>query len=976
MFGGAARSLAETPRCPMPAPRLSAVLMLLFAAAPASAQWTRFVNVFTGTGGVGHTFPGATRPFGMVQLSPDTRVDDSWESCAGYYYADSLIYGFSHTHLSGTGIPDYGDVMLMPLYGDTTTDRARYRSRFRHDSEAAAPGFYSVTLDDEGIRVRLTATERVGLQEYTFPRAGLVNVVLDLRHRDRLLEGSARSVSPSAVEGLRRSSSWAQDQRVYYRTEFSKPWVERHTRRGPEGTQAVVFRFRVRAGERLFVKTALSSTGTEGAARNLQAEMPGWGFDAVRRAADVAWNRELGRIAVSGGTLRARQNFYTALYHVMIAPNLWSDVDGRYRGLDGNVHTAEGTGAYTVFSLWDTFRTLHPLLTLIDPERTRDMVRTMLAMHRQSGRLPVWELAANETNTMIGFHAVPVIADAYVKGITGFDPDEALRAMVDAANHSGYGQPTYNRNGFLAVEDEHESVSKTLEYAYDHGVIALMAQALGRDSLAAAYRRTALGYRNLFDAGAGFFRPRQNGGWLTPFDPREVNNHFTEANAWQYGFFAPHDVAGHLRLLGGPAPYAAKLDSLFRAPERTTGRNQADITGLIGQYAHGNEPSHHVAYLYTFAGQGARTQRLVRTVLDSLYAPTPDGLPGNEDCGQMSAWFVMSALGLYPVTPGHPHYAVGTPLFERAVVRLANGRQLTITGNPAAGPYVAGLRLHGRPYGLLSIPHDAIAGGGTLAFTLAGRPQPWGRAGDVPAMEAPGFVPAPVVEGALRSFKERQVVTLRSLAPGMTIRYSRDGAAPTATSPVASGPIEIAESGTLRAVAFDAAGHASGEARAVFTKRPNDWAITLGTPYSRQYTAGGPEGIIDGIRGETDWRKGGWQGYQGTTFTATLDFGRRRTVRRVWASFLQDTRPWIVLPRAVVFEASDDGQAWREVYRASHNVPPDDYTAQVYALGGTLPAPVEARFLRIRAEPFGTLPAWHLGAGHPAWTFVDEVGVE
>ncbi len=436
-----------------------------------------------------------------------------------------------------------------------------------------------------------------------------------------------------------------------------------------------------------------------------------------------------------------------------------------------------------------------------------------------------------------------------------------------------------------------------------------------------------------------------------------MNNHFTEANAWQYGFFAPHDVAGHMALLGGPDAYARKLDSLFTAPDRTTGRNQADITGLIGQYAHGNEPSHHVAYLYTFAGQGAKTQRLVRTILDSLYAPTPEGLPGNEDCGQMSAWFVMSALGLYPVTPGLPQYAVGTPLFDRAVVKLPAGRRLTITANPSAGPYVSELRLNGRPYSMLSIGHATLVPTYSLVmpdgksittwepghnvaldFRLSASPTTWGEVAPqfqgtvcapcppeiirpctcgpgtiLPRVEDWGFVPAPVIEGAQRSFKDRQAVAVRSLSPGLTLRYTRDGAPVTAASPAATGPIEILETGTLRAAAFDAAGHRSGETVATFTKRPNSWALTLGTDYSPQYTGGGPEALIDGIRGVTDWRKGAWQGYYGQDAVATLDFGAVRPVRAVHATFLQDTRPWIVLPRALVVEASADGQQWREV---------------------------------------------------------------
>lgn len=962
--------------------RLLALVLGLAVALPASAQWTRYVNVFTGTGGTGHTYPGATAPYGLVQLSPDTRIDNSWESAAGYFYPDSLIYGFSHTHLSGTGVTDYGDVMVMPLVGDTATAPERVRQRFLHSTEEGSPGYYAVTLEN-GVRVRLTATPRVGLQAYRFPRAGVVHILLDLKHRDELLESRAvLSADRRAVSGLRRSRAWAQDQRIYFRTELSKPYESATVKAGPHGTTHVLLRYTVRAGETILVKTALSSTGEDGAARNLAAELPGWGFEAARRAADRSWNRELGRIEATGGSLKDRQNFYTALYHTMIVPNVWNDVpdaagNRRYLGRDGRVHTANHD-VYTVYSLWDTFRTAHPLYALIDPSRDRDFVRSMLLQYEQAGRLPVWELSANETNTMIGFHSAPVILDAYAKGIRGFDERLALRAMVDASKTDVAGEATFYASGMLNAEDAAESVSKTLEFAYDHWTVGEMARLLGEDSLAAAYFRRSLGYRNVFDPVTRLMRPRRNGSWLAPFDPREISNHYTEANAWQYSFFAPHDIGGLTDLLGGREAFAEHLDSLFSAPPELLGRHQPDVTGLIGQYAHGNEPSHHVAYLYSYAGEPFKTQRLTRHILDSLYAPTPDGLPGNEDCGQMSAWFVMSALGFYPVTPGHPVYTLTSPLFDRAVVRLENGRRIAIEGR-GRGRYIAGLTVSGRRHDAVTLRHDALKSGATLRFVRSETPTRWGRLGVGAAtrVNADGFLTAPVVAmGAKRSFEGRQAVALAegSDAP---IWYTLDGSAPMPGRATRyRDPIVLDTTATLRAVAADAAGNVSAEARATFIERPNAYDVTLASTLRRPYDAGGPRGLTDGIRGTTMWRAGDWHGYQGQDFEAVIDLKTPRPVQAVTAGFLQDVRSWILMPRTFAFETSLDGTTWATGGTATNAVPDRDYTVQVQRLTARRDAPAQARYVRVKAVNYGALPPWHLGAGYPAYIFVDEIDME
>ncbi len=952
-------------------------LLVILASGPrdTQAQWTSEVDPFIGTGGTGHTFPGATTPFGMVQLSPDTRVDSSWEGCAGYYYDDPNIYGFSHTHLSGTGISDYGDIMYMPFYGEPTTDPDHYRSAFRHESEEASPGYYAVTLDDEDIRVRLTSTTRAGLQEYTFPREGWINVILDLTHRDRLTEGVALIENTfDRVQGLRRSSGWAEDQLLYFHTEFSRPFDEATEFAGPEGTRQMIFRFRVEVGEKLLIKTGLSSADVTGALRNLIEEMPDWDFDNIRAAADSTWNSELGKIEIEGGSNEERTNFYTALYHTMIAPNIWSDVDGRYRGHDDEIHRADHD-VYTVFSLWDTFRTLHPLLTLIDPDRTLDFVKTMLLIYEQGGRLPVWELAANETDTMIGFHSVPVIVDAYAKGIRGFDAELALEAMIAASQHDDFGQPEYNERGFLSIEDESESVSKSLEYAYDHWIVSQMAEWMGSNDVANQHRQLSLGYRNLMDPD-GFMRPRQNGGWLTPFDPREVNNNYTEANSWQYSFFVPHDIGGWMERLGGPGALERHIDALFSAPTSTTGRNQADITGLIGQYAQGNEPSHHFAYLYNYAGAPHKTQQRVRQILTTLFQPTPDGLPGNEDCGQMSAWFVMSALGLFPVTPGTTQYALTSPLFQRATVHL-DGGDFTITAR-GTGPYVELVTLDGIEYDFLTLDHALMSDGGILNYRLTAQPGDWGQINQMPTVDDSGFVPAPIVSEGRRSFRGSQSVAVESLDPGNSISFLLSiPDLPERRWTAYGQTLTIDTTSTLRAVAIDADGNRSADTRAEFIHRPNDWTITLDSEYAPQYSGGGDEALIDGISGDQEWRKGDWQGFYDQDVVATVDFGEPRLVSAVYASFLQDMRPWIIFPREVIFEVSFDGETYQEVVRAEAPRQPEYEDAVTAEFGGSVgELPFMARYLRMRAVTYGALPDWHLGAGNPAWVFVDEIWVD
>src|SRR5688572_18702799 len=736
-------------------------LLLVSSQVYAQRDLTRYVNPFVGTGGHGHTFPGAIVPFGMVQLSPDTRLT-VWDGCSGYHYSDSVLYGFSHTHLSGTGISDYGDVLLMPAVGAKQT----YTSLFSHQNETASPGFYSVRLDDNNIFVELTATARAGMHRYTFPVTIEADILLDLAHRDKVIDSDFK-VQGSTVVGWRRSQAWAKDQVVYFAIEFSAPFSEHRL-----DNLKSLFRFDARNGKPILVRVGISAVSTDGALRNLHAEMDHWDFDKVRSDAVAAWNRELSKITATGGTDAQLTNFYTGLYHAMTAPNVFMDVDGQYRGRDFKIHKATDFTNYTVFSLWDTFRAAHPLYTIIDTKRTRDFIKTFLVQYEQGGRLPVWELAANETDTMIGYHSVSVIADAAAKGIGGFDLMSAFVAMKHSAQLRHYGLGPYNEHGLIGTEDERESVSKVLEYAYDDWCIAEVARMLGQTGDQHRFLARAQRYKNVFDSQTGFMRPRTNGGWTEPFDPREVTFHFTEANAWQYTFFVPQDVNGLIDRMGGRERFTRKLDEMFEAESKTTGREQADITGLIGQYAHGNEPSHHIAYLYNYAGKPWKTQFRVRQIMDQFYKPTPDGLIGNEDCGQMSAWYVLSAAGFYPVTPGSTIYAIGTPLFPEVQFNLENQKTFVIKAQGVSNTnlYIESATLNGKPYHKSYLRHHDLMAGGELVFKMSAQPNlKWGSGeSDAPIskISEQGFIPVPVIKATGQTFRDRLDINIEGNASG------------------------------------------------------------------------------------------------------------------------------------------------------------------------------------------------------------------
>ena len=732
---------------------------------PDMTDYTAYVNPFIGTGGHGHTFPGAIVPHGMISPSPDTRID-GWDACSGYYYADSTINGFSHTHLSGTGCCDYGDVLLMPTVGaqkylptGSQSQQMAYASAFSHQNETAEPGYYSVFLDTYQVKAELTASKRAAIHRYTFPESKEAGFILDLDYslqRQTNKEMEIEVISPTEICGRKKTMYWAFDQYINFYAKFSKPFtytlvtdsmaLDDGGRLLP--TCKALLHFDTTKDEQVFVKVGISAVDIEGARKNVETEIPDWDFDGVRKDARKAWNETLSKIDITTNDKDDETIFYTALYHTAISPNLFTDVDGRYLGMDLQVHQGDTLNPmYTIFSLWDTFRALHPLMTIIDPDLNNAFIRSLIKKHQEGGIFPMWDMASNYTGTMIGYHAVPVIVDAYMKGDRNFDIQEAYRACVRAAEYDTTGikcpdlvlphlmpKAKYYKNsiGYVPCDRENESVAKALEYAYDDWCISVFADALNDYDTRDKYARFAKAYEFYFDPETRFMRGLDSKGeWRTPFNPRSSthrNDDYCEGTAWQWTWFVPHDIEGLVKLMGGEDAFVGKLDSLFTADSSLEGETtSSDISGLIGQYAHGNEPSHHVIHMYNYVNRPWRTQELVDSVYRSQYANAVDGLSGNEDCGQMSAWYVLNSMGFYQVCPGKPVYSIGRPAFDKAVVNLPDGKKFTVIAknNSKKNKYIKSMTLNGKPLDKPFFTHDDIIAGSTLEIEMTDRrPQP------------------------------------------------------------------------------------------------------------------------------------------------------------------------------------------------------------------------------------------------------------
>lgn len=941
-----------------------------------------YVNTFIGTGGHGHTYPGATLPYGMMQLSPDTRLE-GWDGCSGYHYTDSYIYGFSHTHLSGTGISDYGDVLLMPTnahnFNNGADGKKGYRAHFSHDNEIAEPGFYKVLLDSSNIDVELTISKRSGIHKYQFPSSENQYVILDLVHRDKVLDAKIDKISNTEIVGYRHSEAWAKDQRLFYAIKTSHPFndvLQSPPQQGISGARRTSLNFINPKNEPIIIKVGISAVDIDGARKNLDAEIGNKDFDTVKKEAQDYWEEQLEKIVIESDDLDKKTNFYSALYHTMIAPNRYQDVDGRYRGMDLEIHNAD-FDYYTVFSLWDTYRAAHPLYTIIEQEKTNDFINTFLAKYDEGGIMPMWDLAGNYTDCMIGYHAVPVIADAYLKGIRDYDTEKAFEAMKHSATRDKFGLEAYKKYGFIPVDEESESVSKTLEYAYDDWTIAQMAKAMGKTEDYKTYIQRAQYYKNVFDPETKFMRGRFRNTWFAPFDPYEVNFNYTEANSWQYSFYVPQDISGFINLLGGKDKLETQLDELFNAKTETSGRDQSDITGLIGQYAHGNEPSHHMAYLYNFVNKPHKTQEKVHQILTELYKNDSDGVSGNEDCGQMSAWYVLSSMGFYSVTPGSNEYVIGTPLFDKATINLESGKEFTIVANNLSDInfYIENVKLNGKDLDVTYLKHDDIVNGGTLEFTMTDNPAIWGsKESQEPKTEITEHIilPSPFIAKGDITFRDSTKVVLAASELDAKIYYALDEN----DFKIYESPFTISEDTKVKL--YSKKGNLkSPELTTPFFKIDPNLSIKLESKYANQYSAGGNDALIDGIRSTKNYRTGSWQGYWDQDLVATVDLGSQKTISSVKVNFLSDQGAWIFYPTEVQCFVSNDNKKFKAIPSQKINSAEKNSDLEIKTIEFKIPN-TNYKYVKIVAKKLGALPEWHLG--YPmdgrSWIFVDEISIK
>lgn len=697
---------------------------------------TEFVNPFIGTGYHGHTFPGAAYPFGQIQLSPDNGTQ-GWDWCSGYHYSDSVLAGFSHLHLSGTGIGDLADISFLPVTSEVIFKKGekngdfvtRYAGKYNHKNESAKPGYYSVTLNS-GIKAEFTVTERAGVHRYTFPGKGNNSIILNLGFAinwDAPYHTEINVVDKNLVTGSRLSKGWATDQHVFFAVRFSDP-IDKYSvqEAGGKGRTVGVLTF---SGNVVNAKVGISSVSIENAIANLDSSVPGWDFEATKQAASDAWEKELSKIRIKSDSADQKIIFYTSLYHTMVSPSLFSDMNGEFKGVKGDVQHADGYKRYTVFSLWDTYRALHPLYTIIQQPRVNDMVKSMLDHYRQTGILPVWELEGNETFCMVANHSISVIGEAILKDIGDFDRKEAFEAMKTTSLSDRDGMGLYDKLGYIPADKISQSVAKSEEVAIDDWSVAAVAKKLGRTEDAEYFTKRALSYKSYFDKETGFMRGKiSTGEWTTPFDPAFSNHEgsdYTEGNAWQYLWLVPQDVNGLIDLLGGKELFADKLEQLFNVKEGVKGEQaSSDISGLIGAYAHGNEPGHHTSFLFNYAGRPWRTQELNRQIQTTMYANSPEGLCGNEDCGQMSAWYVFSALGFYPVNPSELIYQFGSPIVKEAAIEIAPGKYFTVKAPMASltNKYIQKVILNGKVLDRYYITHHEIMDGGVLEFEMGDKP--------------------------------------------------------------------------------------------------------------------------------------------------------------------------------------------------------------------------------------------------------------
>lgn len=935
-------------------------------------DYTKLVNPFIGTGGHGHTYPGSAFPFGFMQLSPDSRKE-GWDGCGGYHDSDSTLYGFSHTHLSGTGVPDYADLLFLPFVGETVTEKVA----FDKTKTKAYAGFFKTNLSKDNINVELSTTAHCGYHNYIFDteKEGKRQLKIDLKYRDKLKDVAFEKVDDYTIQGKRISKAWAEEQHFYFYLKTKQKIVSidfyndlYHINFGNEI-------------DSLEIKVGISSVDINGAIKNLNQEINHWNILKTKAENQTAWNKELSKIQVSNFDSEHDTIFYTALYHSYLNPNIFSDVDGRYRGMDNKIYTDKNHTQYTVFSLWDTFRATHPLFTLTQRDKTVDFIKTFLNQYKQGRKLPIWELAGNYTGCMIGYHAIPVIVDAYNKGIRNFDTELALEAMVAIAKADELGKHTYAKNGVLEQGDEPESVSKQLEYAYDDWCIAVFADSLGESEIANEFYYRALTYRNSFNAQNQFMQPRINGGFASNFKPKEVTFSFTEANSFQYSLFAPQDIAGLTKLLGGRKGLENWLDKLFTTSSDLEGRHQSDITGLIGQYAHGNEPSHHMAYLYNYTDAPHKANYYVNKILTEQYWNAPDGLSGNEDCGQMSSWYVLSALGMYSVTPGKSYFDLSAPIVNYADISLENGNHFVVeTKNRSKqNIYVQEILLNGSTFNQLFIETETILKGGNLTFVFGSEPSnslvAYKKANS--QINDEQFVSIPTFSVDKRSFTKPFEVTLSNTNKDTIVYFfNNEGGQSIQKVFNSEEPIVVSETCQISAFALKN-GLKSKTVTASYAKIDNSYSVEIIGNYDNQYNGGGPRAVIDGVEGKNNYKTGEFQGFQGQDVTFIIDLKKKKKIKSVEVGILRDINSWIFFPKTVevrFYKKNLEKIRIREVRSVMDNAEEDYHNPKKRNIKFSFGK--KARYIKVTLKNYGECPDWHLGAGGDTWIFVDEIEIK
>lgn len=936
-----------------------------------NAQIAKKVNPFVGTDAHGHTYPGVVAPFGAVQLSPDTRLS-GWDGCSGYHYSDSIIYGFSHTHLSGTGVEDLCDVLFTPTVHSSDYEND-HNLKFSHANEQAYAGYYKVIGHNKSdICVELAALERLGYHHYTFSPQDTIALIINIKHRDQTLDWNLEIKDSKTVVGWRKSKSWNENQIVYFASSFSKNIIKHDLK---DGKLYLFFGISNKKERVLDAKVALSSVNVEGALKNLsQKEYENLTWKDAKRLSVDNWERALSQIEVFGGTKEDQITFYTSLYHCMIVPNLYSDVDGKYRGMvsnkldnGANINPIETTSnkykRYTIFSLWDTYRAWNPLLTILRPDLCKDFAYTFLDYYKQTGELPMWELHSWETYCMIGVHGVSVLAEWMQKGIE-MDNNLALNAMISTANMDKLGLPFFNNDGYISAEREHESVSKTVEFAYNMYCIAKTAKKLGKMDVYREYIERSQYYKNLFNPQNRFIQPKENGRFLPNFDPKQIDINYTEGNGWHYTFYVPQDVNTLIDLMGGDSGFEAKLDECFLSKETTTGRNQADVTGLIGQYAHGNEPSQHTAYLYNYVGKAYKTQELVRKILKTLYSDKPDGVCGNDDCGQMGAWYVLSAMGMYPVSPISGEYVIGSPLFDKVIVHLQNKKKFIINSKQGKNTmYINSIKMNNQPYTKSFITHNDIINGAELTIEMSEKPNyEFGfKENDRPKSRITDNIITPV------PYLEYEGTGTFSGKMNLKVNYPNNDLSLKKT--------EYKTIDSTASITFvnENNGIKSKPVTTTFYSIPAGRNIKILTEYSPQYTAGGDNALIDQKEGSNNWRLGCWQGYWGNDVEAIIDLGSKKNINSVGGRFIQDQRAWIFMPLYVEYYISDDGENFTLLQKVDNTIDPKENGVIMRKFATD--RPFSARYIKVKAVNRKTNPKWHLSPGEKSWLFTDEIEI-